>query len=214
MMDMLERFNMQLELECEPQIQFNYVNKYIVKDLSIDEEVLTALEARYGIQIQRVAHPRREVMYASDTLRIQHLDRARYPSFDTMRKQLDKVLAAEHRTDWSATGIRITDSPQRALALTKYPNPHPKNHTLAPVATWRKQQVWDHIKAEGLPISAAYPLFGRSMDCLNITHVYPLKAARPADYAKIVADFPLMEPLCWLYEQRAQRHGPANLPEC
>jgi 3'-phosphoadenosine 5'-phosphosulfate sulfotransferase (PAPS reductase)/FAD synthetase len=115
---------------------------------------------------------------------------------------------------WVATGIRITDGPQRAIALTKNPNPNLKLHKLYPIAEWRKAEVWSHIKRQGLPISRAYNLIGRSLDCLNVAHVYPLKFGSPKDYERIVADFPLMDCLCWLYEKRVERYGLASIGEC
>jgi hypothetical protein len=51
----------------------SFFTKYIVKDLDIDEEVLTVLEQKYKIIIERLPSPRRLGMFESDTLCINRI---------------------------------------------------------------------------------------------------------------------------------------------
>lgn len=203
-----------MDIVVRSGVPATFVTKYLVPDLEMDEVVLQAQEKRYGIKIHRVAAPRRAAMFAHDVLRIEHIWEAGEGATGAHSKKFDKFLVSLSGTPWLATGIRKTDNPTRAIALSKYPNPHPKNCRVYPLAEWRKGEVWEYIRQRDLPVSPAYRLFGRSLDCLNIKHVYPLKAGIPGDYAKIVKDFPLIEPLMWVYEKRVRQYGTRNLPEC
>ena len=93
------------------------------------------------------------------------------------------------------------------MALTKHPNPNPKLHRCYPLADWSKAEILQHVVEAALPLGRAEKLLGRSLDCLNVEHVWPLKRAVPEDYERICNDFPLMDALCWLYEKRREKYG-------
>jgi 3'-phosphoadenosine 5'-phosphosulfate sulfotransferase (PAPS reductase)/FAD synthetase len=191
-----------------------FIYQYIIPGWRLDEEVLEKLEDRYKVEIVRVAHPRRGEMFATDTLCINRVWDATAARAFTHNDAMDRFIAALSKTKWLATGIRKSDSITRTLALNKYPNPNPGKKRVYHLADWKTSDVWAHIKAEGLPISRAYALFNRSLSTFNVKHMYPLRMAAPDDYARFMKDFPLIEPLCWLYEKRARETGVLSLPEC
>lgn len=191
-----------------------FIHQYIVPGMRIEEDVLEALEKRFGIEIIRIAHPRRGEMFNCDVLCINKIwDEDASRKF-THGEANDRFIAAIAKTPWMATGIRKQESITRHLSLTKHPNPHPRNHRMYPLADWPKSEIFAHIKANGLPLSKAYALFGRSMSSYNIAHLYPLKQGIPEDYEKFCHDFPLMRCLVWLYEKRAREFGVTKLPKC
>jgi hypothetical protein len=194
-------------LECK------VVHRYWAPGLEFEEEVLTALERKLGVKITRLEEPRVSAMHRSDTLCINKVWNAEDGGQPDLNK-FDNFILSLHEAKWLALGCRITDGPIRAMTLSKYPNPYAKTRKVYPIAHWKKKDVWDYIKANKLPISKTYEWFGRSMDCVNVKHVYPLKIFAPKDYEKILDVFPLLEPLIWLYEKRIERYGHQAVPEC
>jgi hypothetical protein len=202
------------DLMVRSGVECFFVHRHLVPDLMLDEEVLGELERRLKIKINRVDCPRRLDMFESDTLCINKVWGSKVSAGAPRPAAYDKVLKERFKTEWMCMGIRKADGPTRRLALTKYPNPNPKLHRCYPLANWSTADVWQYTKERGLPISKAYALIGRSLDCLNIVHTYPLKHGMREDYNKIINDFPLVDALCWLYEKRAAKYGMNNLPEC
>lgn len=202
-----------LDLVHKSGIPYTAIHQYLVAGLRINEDVLEPLEKRYGISIVRIPSGARVRMFANDVLRIQHV----WESGDKMtvdHTAQERFACSIAKTPWMALGVKKVDSPTRFLALDRSQNPNPKTHKFYPIAEWKHAECWEYIKAEGLPVSRAYELFGRSLDSIDIKHVYPLKHAMPDDYAKVLNDFPLMEPLVWLYERRVRANGFNSLPEC
>lgn len=202
-----------LDIVHKSGIPYTAVHQYLVPGLRVNEDVLENLEQRYGITIARIPSGSRVRMFANDVLRIQHVwESGDKTSIDHTAQE--RLACAIAKTPWMALGVKKADSPTRFLALDRSENPNPNTHKFYPIAEWKHAECWEYIKAEGLPVSRAYGLFGRSLDSIDIKHVYPLKHAIPEDYEKILNDFPLMEPLVWLYERRVRANGLSSLPEC
>jgi hypothetical protein len=45
----------------------------------------------------------------------------------------------------------------------------------------------------------------RSVDTLDIAHIYPLRKHFLRDYRRIIEVFPLLDALCWLYDAREDK---------
>lgn len=188
------------------------VHRYFVKDLEFEEEVLQALENRFKLKILRLEEPVVRSMESDDVLMINNIWNI-HPTPINWNKW-DRMIRRMAGCEWIATGIRKDDSPIRRLTLTKHPNPNPKLKKVYPLADWNKKYLWHYIKERNLPISKAYQWFNRSLDCLNIKHVYPIKKYAPKDYEKIASKFPLLDGLMWLYEKRGNEIGYEKIEEC
>jgi hypothetical protein len=93
----------------------------------------------------------------------------------------------------AATGVRANDNTIRRMAVATYGPINRQQHVFWPIWDWRKAEVIDAIKAEGLHLPVDYDLFGRTWDGLSAHYLIPIKKHFPRDYQKILEWFPLAD---------------------
>ena len=109
--------------------------------------------------------------------------------------------------DYNLVGIKKADSPNRAINISAQGWFQEGSKKIYPLFDWSDRDVWSAIKHLDLPINKCYEWFGRSLDVLNLHHLYPLKQYVPDDYKKFCREFPLIEPMVWLYEKRMKEEN-------
>lgn len=92
-----------------------------------------------------------------------------------------------------ATGVRAADSPLRRVAINKHGPITWSQHKYHPVWDWRKQDLVDAFRREGVKLPIDYALFGRTFDGIDLRFLLPLKRHRPRDYQRVLEFFPLAE---------------------
>lgn len=179
---------------------------YLVPDLAFVDESLDYYEQWFGTRIIRVPHPtfygqmNTFVMQAPENCAV--IEAARLPlfTFDDVSRLLieDYDLPA---STFTLTGIRAADSPNRRSAINQH----------GPI-NWNRRYaypVWDLLKADmvellyssGIHLPIDYQWFGRSFDGIDYRFLSVIKREAPADYARILAWFPLADLELFRYEQ-------------
>jgi len=195
-----------------------FVHHYIVKNLDIEEEVLTLLEKKYNTAIYRYENAIAKLALLKDMLCINLADDDLIAE-DIIKKyrldtETDRALFNKYETRWMTTGIKKADSVNRRYALNEYPNPNPNKKRFYPLSDWGNPDVREYMKKNNLPLSSLYKISKRSFDSLSVQSVYPIKSFNRKDYDKICNQFPLMDALCWIYEKRAKKYGLINIEKC
>lgn len=174
------------------------VYKYLVPGLSFVERSLTYYEERFGVPIQRVAHPTLYRWLKNSTFmppeRVSWVDalELRVPSHEETCA-LGAARAGEDPDSWIATGVRAADSPMRRVAVSKYGSITPKIRSFWPVWDWNKVRVMDSIRGARLKLPIDYAIWGRSFDGIDARFLVPLKKHFPDDYKRVLEWFPLAE---------------------
>ena len=102
---------------------------------------------------------------------------------------------------WSATGLRAADSQMRRKSIAIRGPKAPGKRTVAAIWDWNLERVTQIITRAGIKLPADYQLYGRTFDGLMGEFVAPLKKHFPADYAKVLELFPLVEAEVFRYER-------------
>ena len=191
---------------------------YIVEGLEVQEEVLQAMEARYGLKIHRYENSAPKIALMKDVLCINLLDNDMIHDMPMPKyrldTQIDKALVAVAKTEWMTMGIKKADSMNRRYSLNEYPNPNPRKKRFYPLSNWSNKNVFDYCDSHKLPLSSLYKLYGRSFESLELESIYALKKTNIGDYNKVCDKYPLADALCWLYEKRIGEFGIKKIPRC
>ena len=176
------------------------VHYALLPELSYNEEVLQFFEQENGISIIRYPSPITAKMRAGDLLcmnRIWDLKADKAVPF----RRAEKAMMLQSKADFNLIGIKRGDSPIRQRNIAKFGWCQQGCKKAYPLYDWSDREVWMAIKYFNLPINRCYEMFGRSQDVVNFDHIYPLKEQSPEDYQRFVREFPLIEPMVWLYEK-------------
>lgn len=135
---------------------------------------------RYGVPIRVVSRPQGDLLTQIERRRMFPSSKARYCTSDHKRAQVYKVftaLVAEHPDAGArpirilnVMGIRAEESPARAkkqpYALDRMAsNGKREVWTWFPVFTWTVAEVWQRIRASGVPHHRAYDLGMPRLSC-------------------------------------------------
>lgn len=174
---------------------------YLVRDLECEWRYVRQLEKRYGIRVIGVPH------YEKARLLKNCILRPYFPGSERIRllRQVDvedhvrKLTGAE----WIAWGNRATDSIVRGATLKACRGVDPKGRRLYPVWSWRKPDVYGYLRARKLPIpgitgGAQNATGGVSFDPPTLVW---LKREFPADFDKILREFPYAGAVVFRHEQ-------------
>jgi 3'-phosphoadenosine 5'-phosphosulfate sulfotransferase (PAPS reductase)/FAD synthetase len=177
------------------------VHYYIIDKLSYNDEVSEWCENKYNIKINNILSPIYSKMKAADLLCINRVWEMRCDKVNPFKK-VEKLSKLLFKTDWNLIGIKKNDSPTRRMNISVNGWYQENCGKVYPLFDWSDKDVWMCIKKYNLIINRCYEWFGRSQDVVNIKHLYPLKDKSPDDYDRFVREFPLIEPMVWLYEKR------------
>lgn len=180
---------------------------YSVPGLSFDDEMISYYEDRMQTKIYRFLHPASYSLLYSlcwqppDT--VAPLLRMRIPrdvNFAFIESHMIEVLGLRPDT-FTAVGIRARDNLMRNRLV----------HQMGPLGLKRRRYwwaVWDFslddvmaiIRKHGLKLSRAYSIWGATGDIWDYPILKTLQEKEPADFAKIVQMFPLIEAEFFRYE--------------
>lgn len=181
---------------------------YSVPHLSFDDEMIEYYEDKMQTRIYRILHPASYAMLsnlawmppdaAPAVLRMQIPNNV---DWAFVERQL--IEAEKMRPDtFTAVGIRAKDNLMRNRLV----------HQMGPLGLKHRRYwwaVWDFtmddtigiIRKHGLKLSRAYSIWGATGDIWDYPVLIALRDQEPADYAKIVQMFPLIEAELFRYER-------------
>lgn len=181
---------------------------YLVPGLEFVEESLAYFERLMGCPIINLPHPSLWRMLNEGVFqppeRMATIHACLMPDYDyedIRQAVLEKRRDLKHDT-MVGVGVRATDSPLRRMAFTTNGGFFPAQHRFWPVCDWNKARVMEAVTKAGIELPIDYWLFNRSFDGIDARFLYPLKAHRPRDYAKILEWFPLAELEVFRLERR------------
>ncbi len=169
---------------------------YLIPDLQWVNESLAYYEDWFGTKIINLPHPSlyrwlAHLMYQPpERCRVIEAARITVPSYADINAMLRENFSLPPDA-WVCDGVRAADSPNRRTAIASYGPVNQQIRTQKVVWDWRKQQVMDAIRAAGVQLPPDYAWFGRSFDGLDRRFLEPVRQNAPADYAQILAWFPL-----------------------
>jgi uncharacterized glyoxalase superfamily protein PhnB len=164
--------------------------------LRFEEESLAYYEKVFGTKIHRFLTPHF----------LRNINRAAFQTpancwhADTLvewtsDEQAAALLAARgwDPNTWEAVGIRASDNLVRSTTIKRYGPLNSKRRTWYPVYDWSNDRVFEEIKASGIKLPPDYHLWGRSLDGIHHRFMEALRREYPADYARHLEFFPLLE---------------------
>lgn len=180
---------------------------YSVPGLSFDDEMIQYYEDYFHTHIYRFLHPASYgLLYAlawqpPDTVApILRMQIPRGIDFAYIERQLIETLGLREDT-FAVVGIRARDNLMRNRLV----------HQMGPLGLKRRRYwwaVWDFtlddvlgiIHRHGVKLSRAYSIWGATGDIWDYRILKTLQEKEPADFAKIVEMFPLIEAEFFRYE--------------
>ena len=170
---------------------------YWVPGLEFVERTVKLYEEFFETEITRMPHPNLLNFLSNGSFQPPH----RWNVIEVMTGDpvdYDEIVdwAAEDmglENYWVAVGIKASDSPIRAAAVAKNGAWTPNKKLFYPVADLKKADLIELLKRHNAPLSEDYLVFGRSFDGLQYRYLHRIKEHYPADYARIVDWFPLVE---------------------
>ncbi len=185
---------------------------YLVPGLETVDAYLDYCERRMGCRVVRLPSPRLLGMLRDGVFQTPRhmdvIDAAHLPelTWDDMGRMTESAAGLPANT-WTAVGVRGADSIGRASAFKRQGVVNPKRRVFYPIHDWRKADVVGALKREGIKLSPEYRLFGRTFDGLYLLYAWGLKQHCPADYARCLEWFPLMECEVFRLERALERYG-------
>lgn len=179
---------------------------YMVPGLSFDVEMIEYYQQFFGTKIYRFLHPAAyNLLYglcwqAPDTARaIMSMGIGRI-DYAEIERQIVDVQGLRADT-FTAVGIRASDNLMRNR-LVHQMGPLGLKHRRYWWAVWdfKIDDVMSIIRRHGAKLSRAYQIWGATGDILDYPVLKVLKEKAPADFAKIVEMFPLIEMELFRYE--------------
>jgi hypothetical protein len=178
---------------------------YQVPSLQFVEDNLKMYEDYFGLRIVRLPHP---ILYDH----INHQDWQPYDKvltigqFDlgriTFAMMNEMYLKANNIKgfEYDCNCMKMADSLNRRLTLSKLPDIDHKKKIIYLTKYLSKQDVFDYIKENNIPLTKDYEIFGISWDGLAYHFLYGIKKYYPNDYEKIKEYFPLIEAEIFRYK--------------
>lgn len=175
--------------------------KYVIPGLSFVEDSLKYYEDFFGVKIHQFPHP----AYYRIMQQFTHQPPYRYEEIagwgvDTKWDYTEEYLAdiIRYRLKlpeevYTATGVRMADSPYRRVALLRYGAVNHNRKSFMPVYDWVKADMLREIDAAGIQLPVDYRLFGRTFDGLDYRFLKPIQENYPEDFQKILRHFPFAD---------------------
>jgi hypothetical protein len=187
-------------------IEYIPIYFYQCPELEFIENNIKMYEKLLGIKVVRLPHP---MLY--DYLRhqdfqppkmIQFLVDQRLPhlSFeDLIFVYLDSI---GEKTDYfDVVGMRSSESFNRRKFFEKYGGINEKDKKIYPIYDWKKQDIYEFLKLNHIPLTDDYKIWNRSYDGMKYQFIFGLKKHYPNDYKTLCEYFPLIETELFRYEQ-------------
>jgi len=178
---------------------------YQVPNLEFIEDNLKMYEDFFGLKIARMPHP---ILYCH----INHQDWQPYERGLTISQfDLGKIsfammnemyLNANKIKDvkYDCNCMKMADSLNRRLVLSKKPDIDHANKIIYLTKYFTKQDVFDYLKKNNIPLTKDYDIFGISWDGLAYHFTCGVKKYYPKDYEKIKEYFPLIDAEIFRYK--------------
>jgi hypothetical protein len=123
----------------------------------------------------------------------------RVPTYQEIQDDVRRI--ADAAGTLVASGVRACDSIVRRYSFHKHGHVRLKQETFFPVWNFRKADVLDKLRRNGIQLPDEYAWFskngdptqGRSFDGIDARFLVPIKKHRPRDYQRILEWFPLAE---------------------
>jgi hypothetical protein len=106
--------------------------------------------------------------------------------------------------------VRARDNMNRWCSIKKSGASNDSRHTFFPIYDYTKAQVIQELRDAGWKLGVEYEIFGRSFDGLDWRFMKPLKETFPADYARVLELFPLVELEIKRIEYREEYYAAQN----
>jgi len=189
-----------LDILLKAGIEVMPIYHYIVPGLKFVEENIGMYEDHFKIKIVRLPHP---MLYDY----INHLDWQPYDRARIMIKNgcgketfrglinayLDCMNIPKDRYMYDCNCMKMSDSLNRRLLLQKKPDVDEKNKVIYITKYMTNKDCFDYMKANKIPLTKDYEIWGRSWDGLKYDYTMGVKKFYPEDYERIKEFFPLIE---------------------
>ena len=114
-------------------------------------------------------------------------------TYNDVRCWLAEDLGWDVKTTWTATGVRVADSPRRRIHITRSRARNFKQGQFYPCFDMLIADVRAIIARYGIKLPPDYEMFGRSFDGLDYRFAGPLQKHRPEDFERLRFWFPLVD---------------------
>lgn len=179
----------------------------LVPGLSFVRDSLDYYERQFGQKIYRLPHPTfyewlRTSAFQTPS-RIGLIAGFELPADYTYSTAHDMLRAEEGLASDvpCANGIRAADSPMRRVSLMTHGPISYNSRQWSPVWEFNKADVLRILDVNNVRLPVDYRVFGRTFDGLDYRFMRPMKDHFPADYAKVLEWFPLVELGLWRIEK-------------
>lgn len=171
---------------------------YMLPDLEFVEDTIRYYEEFFGTRILRVPHPSlyrmlNEMVFCPPE-RCKVIEQLDLPEFDY--DELRDIVCDDMkvpRSTWTASGVRCADSMQRRASFRRHGAVTKSRLVFYPVWDWKKAELVETLREEGVKMPMDYEIFGRSFDGIDFRFLWQIKNNFPRDYARILEWFPLAE---------------------
>lgn len=188
---------------------------YMIPGLSFQEESLRYYEQKFGQRILR--YPSVHFYNQLNSCMYQPPDRIDtlndldifVPTYDEIFAAAKSDLGISQET-YVGTGVRAADSLTRRMTITKHGAENLKRRQFFPVFDWKLEQIEAALRENDIRLPVDYKIWGRTFDGVQISFLEKVRELYPADYAKILDWFPLVD-LDFLRFKDFADHNPFNL---
>lgn len=182
------------------------IHRYIVPGLEFIEEQIAYFEDFFDTKIIQVPKPSTYRMLKN--LVYQPPERCRFIEAsgidEVTHEQINDYIREDFglgREVYVASGVRFYDSLSRQTHFRVHGAISDTNQAFYPIWDWRKDKVYETLKASGVKMPVDYLMFGKSFDAIKLPFLLPIKKYYPRDYRKILEYFPLAELQVFQWEQ-------------
>lgn len=182
--------------------------QYLVPDLSFQSSYLAYLERRYSpLEIIRLPHWLLSSLYRSSTFR--EPTAASAACSPVRIRDVSAYLLKLTGIRWMATGEKACDSVERNAQIRHCDAIDPKRRRIYPIAYLSDGAVFSYLRSRHIALPPEYGSLGlsRSFGSLWYREIAPIREKAPADYAKLLRHFPMLETQIVRYEMRAERQA-------
>lgn len=161
---------------------------YCVPGVSFQERTLQWYENKYDVQIERLPGTNVSEFFHYGSFRIGD------PTFPIVSiADIHKYLRLKYDIWWVACGERMDDSVQRRAMIKNQSTIYVDGGRFYPVASWKRQEIYDYIKHEKLYLGADSRALGHSIRMLHPDGLRFVKERYPDDFAKLLNLYPFAE---------------------
>jgi hypothetical protein len=168
-----------------------------VPGLSFVQESLAYYERFFGARIHSVPHP--SFWSAIDNGLYQTPRRAGQLAELSLHRKITysdvyaDVARAANCSEWHGTGVRISDSLTRRMALKTHGSITSSAKKAHIIWDWSSDTLRQRILSAGVKLPVDYEMFGRSFDGIGVEYLSAIKQRFPDDYRRVLEFFPLAE---------------------